>query len=65
MLGLARNQVPAYTAADLRLGWQATAELEVMLAGRNLFGRHVEYGLPEFRAVIEPQVSLTLRWEPR
>ena len=65
VLGLARNQVPAYTATDLRLGWQASATLEVMLAGRNLFGRHVEYGLPEFRAVIEPQVSLTLRWEPR
>jgi iron complex outermembrane receptor protein len=62
---LARNEVPAYTVLDLRMGWQPMGGVELLLAGRNLLARHVEYGLPEYRMVIEPQVSFTVRWEIR
>jgi iron complex outermembrane receptor protein len=37
-------RVPSYTVTDLRLGWQATPQLELSLIVRNVFDReHVEF----------------------
>lgn len=39
------NTIPAYRALDARLAWRARPELELSLAGQNLFdGRHAEFG---------------------
>jgi iron complex outermembrane receptor protein len=39
--------VPAYTEADLRLGWRPAAKLELSLVGRNLLhAHHPEFGAP-------------------
>jgi iron complex outermembrane receptor protein len=39
--------VPAYTTLDARLGWQATARMEVSLLAQNLLGeRHAEFNAP-------------------
>ena len=39
--------VPAYTAVDLRLGWQATPRIELSLLAKNLLGdRHAEFNAP-------------------
>ena len=62
---LEAQDAPDYTVLDLRFGWTLSPQLGLTLAGRNLLGRHVEYGMPEFRAVIEPEWSLSLRWEPQ
>lgn len=41
---LPRPQTPAYSTLDLRLGWQATPNLDISLVGRNLLdGKHPEY----------------------
>lgn len=43
--------VPAYVAADLRLGWKPRRDLELSLAGRNLFdSAHAEFGNPQTRS---------------
>ncbi|MEA2695612.1 MAG: iron complex outerrane recepter protein, partial [Acidobacteriota bacterium] len=40
-------KVPAYTELDLRLGWRATAALDLSLIGRNLLhAHHPEFGSP-------------------
>ena len=41
---LRSQAVPAYTQLDARLGWRATNRLELAAVGRNLFGRHLEFG---------------------
>jgi iron complex outermembrane receptor protein len=39
--------VPAYTEADLRLGWRPSPKLELSLVGRNLLhAHHPEFGAP-------------------
>jgi iron complex outermembrane receptor protein len=39
--------VPGYTEVDVRLGWHASANLELSLVGQNLLhARHPEYGFP-------------------
>jgi iron complex outermembrane receptor protein len=56
--------VPAYTELDLRLGWQATAGLELAVVGRNLLhARHPEYGDPVSRALIERSIVGQVRWQ--
>jgi iron complex outermembrane receptor protein len=42
--GLPRPAVPAYTAIDARLAWQAAPALELAVLLRNLGGRHAEWG---------------------
>jgi iron complex outermembrane receptor protein len=40
---LPARDVEAYTAADVRLGWQITTALELALIGQNLGGAHLEF----------------------
>lgn len=40
--------VPKYTDMDVRLGWHATQQIELSIAGQNLLHRHhPEFGVPE------------------
>jgi iron complex outermembrane receptor protein len=42
---LAGEGVGSYWRGDLRIGWQASDQLELSLVGQNLFdGKHQEYG---------------------
>ncbi len=51
--------VPAYVAADLRLGWQVTPRLDVSLLAQNLFGRrHAEFGDGPTSSVFDRRVFL-------
>lgn len=55
----------AYTVADLRLGWQATKDLELSLAFANLgTGKRSEFGVQWFVAPtqVEPEWSLKAKW---
>lgn len=61
---LERNAVPAYTAVDARLSWQLRPDLEVSLAGRNLTGRHAEYGALAHRTEFDRGYLLRLVWSP-
>ena len=57
--------VPAYTALDLRYGWQVRRDLELALIGRNLLDHsHPEFGSLPGRAEFEPSamVRATYRW---
>ena len=55
--------IDAYTKLDIRLGWQATEELEFSIVGQNLLDeRHVEFGAPEARGEIERGVYAKLAW---
>lgn len=57
--------VPAYTALDLRYGWQVRRDLELALIGRNLLDHsHPEFGSLPARAEFEPSVMVraTYRW---
>jgi iron complex outermembrane receptor protein len=45
--------VPSYTAVDVRLGWNPRSDLELSLAGHNLFGsEHAEFGDPATRTEV-------------
>jgi iron complex outermembrane receptor protein len=60
---LPQPAVPAYTAVDTRLAWQATPSVELALVGRNLFDkRHAEWGSPANRVEFERELLLQLRW---
>jgi iron complex outermembrane receptor protein len=59
---LARDDVPAYTAVDARLGWMLTPDAEVSLTGRNLGGGHGEYRSRDLRRKIGRTVILALAW---
>ena len=60
---LARPAVPAYTAVDLRYGWQLRKGMEVSLIGRNLFDpRHAEAGAAPGRHAYDRAVLLNLVW---
>ena len=55
--------VPGYSEADLRLGWQATGNLEIALVGQNLLhDRHGEMGLAAVRQEMERSVYGRLVW---
>lgn len=53
---LPQPRVPAYTELDLRLGWRATAGLELSLIGQNLL--HDQH--PEFWTVVQKEVERSL-----
>ncbi len=62
-LGL--SGVPGYVAVDARLGWQVTDEIELSLAGLNLFDdRHVESDDAGRRREIGRSAMLRVRWRP-
>ena len=61
---IANFQLPSYTEADVRLGWKATATLELSVNGRNLLhSSHAEFG-PPGRQEIERSVYALLEWRP-
>ena len=50
---LSDPRVPAYTAVDLRLGWRPAPDLELSIAGHNLFGsEHAEFADPATRTEV-------------
>jgi iron complex outermembrane receptor protein len=62
--GPTAGTVPSYFELDSRLGWHATARLELSVVGQNLLhGRHVEYGFPDpTRPEIERSVYGKIAW---
>jgi iron complex outermembrane recepter protein len=56
--------VPSYFELDSRLGWQASRQLELSIAGQNLLhARHPEYGYPSpTRTEIERSVYAKATW---
>jgi iron complex outermembrane receptor protein len=59
---LARDDVPAYTAVDARLGWMLAPGAEMSLTGRNLSGSHGEYRSRDLRREIGRTIILGLVW---
>jgi iron complex outermembrane receptor protein len=59
---LARDEVPAYTALDARVGWMLARGAEISLTGRNLSGGHGEYRTRDLRRKIGRTVILALAW---
>lgn len=59
---LDQEPVPAYTAVDLRFGWQVNPGLEVSVTAQNLNGDHAEYGPIATRAEIPRSVAVKLAW---
>jgi iron complex outermembrane receptor protein len=54
---LSNPWVPAYTTGDVRLGWKARQDLELSVAGQNLFGgKHAEFTSPSTRSEFGPSV---------
>jgi iron complex outermembrane receptor protein len=60
---LARDDVPAYTALDARIGWTLANGSELSIAGTNLLGRHSEYGPLATRSEFGPEVWVSLLWK--
>ena len=60
---LEREDIPAYTAVDARFSWRLRSGVELSLSGRNLFGRHVEGGLPATRSEVGPDVFAAVSWQ--
>jgi iron complex outermembrane receptor protein len=55
--------VPAYTALDLRYGWQIQRNLELSITGQNLLDRaHTEFGAGPNASVFERSVFVRLAW---
>lgn len=54
--------VPAYTAADARVGWKLERGVELSLTARNLGGRHAEWGVAPARAAADRSVLLMVSW---
>jgi iron complex outermembrane receptor protein len=48
--------VPAYLAVDLRVGWKPREQVELSMAGQNLFGTHSEFAGPSTRSELGPSV---------
>ena len=47
---LPNQEVPAYTALDVRVAWKPSSRLDVAIIGRDLLDpRHAEFGLPATR----------------
>jgi iron complex outermembrane receptor protein len=59
--GLPDPAVPAYTVADLRLGWQVASNLEASVLGQNLGRRHVEFD-PASSSKFGPAGFVRLEW---
>ncbi|MDB5912816.1 MAG: hypothetical protein JWP22_1491, partial [Ramlibacter sp.] len=59
---LPQPATPSYTAVDLRVGWQATRDLEVALLLRNLNGSHVEWGNTAGAAEFRRSAMLQAVW---
>lgn len=54
--------VPAYTEADLRIGWRAARRLSLSISGNNLLhAGHVEYAGGE---LVPRSVLIGVRWQP-
>ena len=61
---LPKPDVSEYTALDVRLGWHATEDVEISLAGFNLLdNRHPEFGSFPTRSEIGRSVYLKLQWD--
>jgi iron complex outermembrane receptor protein len=63
--GLSRYQVPGYWRADLRLGFRASENLELSLAGQNLTDpRHLEFVSEDFvrASLLRRNVRLNVAW---
>jgi iron complex outermembrane receptor protein len=55
--------VPAYTALDLRYGWQIQRNLELSISAQNLLDRaHAEFGAGPNASVFERTVFVRLAW---
>ncbi|MES3022603.1 MAG: TonB-dependent receptor [Pseudomonadota bacterium] len=54
--------VPAYTALDMRFGWQLGPSLSLALSGQNLTGGHGEYGPLATRIEVPRSVGVSLVW---
>jgi iron complex outermembrane receptor protein len=59
---LKRDDVPAYTTVDARVGWHLRPDVELSLTGANLFDRHAEYGALATRVEVGPAVNAKLAW---
>lgn len=59
---LRQFELPAYTTLDLRWGWSMQPGLTLALGGRNLLGKHAEYGPRATRSEFEPEVFASLSW---
>jgi len=55
--------VPGYWALDARFGWRLRPGLELSVVGRNLNGRHGEYGPLATRAELGREVGVKLVWQ--
>jgi iron complex outermembrane receptor protein len=53
---LSNPSVPAYLAVDLRVGWKPREQVELSMAGQNLFGTHSEFAGPSTRSELGPSV---------
>ncbi len=62
---LPQPHVPAYTAADLQLGWNVRRDLRLSFGVRNAFdARHVEFDSGRFTGRIPRSVLFSLTWQP-
>jgi iron complex outermembrane receptor protein len=59
---LKRDDVPAYTTLDARVGWHLRPDVELSLTGANLLDRHAEYGALATRVEVGPAVNAKLAW---
>lgn len=59
--GLPDPDVPSYTQADLRLGWQIAPQVELSLIGQNIFDqRHAEFNAPATASVFGRRLFVRL-----
>ncbi len=59
---LRKPDVPAYTAVDMRLGWQLRPDLHLSLALQNLNGSHAEYAPLATRSEVPRAIAVRLVW---
>jgi iron complex outermembrane receptor protein len=59
---LKRDDVPAYTTLDARIGWRLRPDLELSISGTNLLDRHAEYGALATRVELGPAINAKLAW---
>jgi len=60
---LDRPAVPAYTAVDLRYGWQVQRNLELSVVGQNLLDHaHTEFGAGPGVSVLDRSLFVKLLW---
>lgn len=62
---LALPAVPAYSALDLRLGWQLRQDADLSITGQDLLGgHHGEFTSVATRSAFGPAVLVRLTWRP-